>query len=40
MKAMDERLAKRMREGRMRGSVKGDLHRTESVDYAIVIRRR
>ncbi|MGE0517079.1 MAG: DUF4440 domain-containing protein [Hyphomicrobiaceae bacterium] len=38
MKAMDERLAKSMREGRMRGSVKGHLHRTESVDYAIVIK--
>lgn len=38
MKAMDERLAKGMREGRMRGSVKGHLHRSESVDYAIVIK--
>jgi len=38
MKAMDERLAKSMREGRMRGSVKGHLHRTESVDYVIVLK--
>lgn len=36
--AMDERLASAVREGRMQGSVKGHLHRTETLDYAIVVK--
>lgn len=38
MHAMDEGLAKIMRAGRMRGSVKGHLHRTETVDYVVVLK--
>ena len=38
MKAMDERLARNMQSGKMRGSMKGHLHRSETLDYAIVVR--
>lgn len=38
MQALDERLKKGMESGRMLGEVKGDLHRSESVDYAIVLK--
>lgn len=38
MHAMDERLAKGVQSGRMRGSVKRHLHRSETLDYAIVLK--
>jgi len=38
MHAMDERLAKAVQSGRMRGSVKEHLHRSETLDYAIVLK--
>lgn len=38
MHAMDERMAKNMQAGRMRGSVKGNLHRSETLDYALVLK--
>jgi len=37
MHALEERLAKGIAAGRMLGSVKGSLHRSESLDYVIVI---
>ena len=38
MHAMDERMAKNMQAGKMRGSVKGHLHRSETLDYALVLK--
>lgn len=37
-KAMDERLTKNIEDGRMTGKAKGQFHRTETLDYAIVLR--
>ena len=36
--AMDERLKKNIEAGRMTGKAKGQFHRTETLDYAIVLR--
>jgi hypothetical protein len=38
MHALDERLRKGMESGRMLGEVKGELHRSESIDYVIVLQ--
>jgi len=38
MQAMDERLIKNIQGGRMRGSMQGHLHRTETLDYVVVVR--
>jgi len=38
LKAMDERPAKNIEAGRMSGSARGHFHRTETLDYALVLR--